>query len=231
MYIGKGEDIYLSVFLQNTKNVDIKLTNYIFKYINSDKNSNFNNHIIKQDSLNYDRQNIQVQINELNKVSSSSTIIYYLKVINEKDYIKKESLNTIAITGSKNNLTINGIKNNKNIIFNLNKLLNNNKGYYLNAYSIIIEKNYYIEFISYSGLNIKVKSTIKSPSKATLILTSLIIVGVAILIALIKCIQYCCYRLRYYSRLNDDILHIDFLDDLTINDNEDDDHFSLDTSL
>ena len=154
MYIEKGEDIYLSVFLQNTKNVDVNvfvqytknvdvnLTNYIFKYINSDKNSNFNNHIIKQDSLKYDRQNSQVQINELNKVSTSSTIIYYLKVINEKDYIKKESLNTIAITGSKNNLTINGIKNNNNIIFNLTNLLNNNKGYYLNAYSMVIDKNY-----------------------------------------------------------------------------------------
>ena len=231
MYIEKGEDIYLSVFLQNTKNVDVKLTNYIFKYINSDKNSNFNNHIIKQDSLNYDRQNSQVQINELDEISPSSTIIYYLKVINEKDYIKKESLSTIAITGSKNNLTINGIKNNNNIIFNLNKLLNNNKGYYLNAYSIIIEKNYYIEFISYSGLNIKVKSTINSPSKTTLILSSLIIVEVAILIALIKCIQYCCYRLKYRRILNDGILNIDFLDDLTINDNEDDEHFSLDTSL
>ena len=227
MYIEKGEDIYLSVFLQNTKNVDIKLTNYIFKYINSDKNSNFNNHIIKQDSLNYDRQNSQVQINELNKVSSSSTIIYYLKVINEKDYIKKESLNTIAITGSKNNLTINGIKNNNNIIFNLNNLLNNNKGYYLNAYSIIIEKNYYIEFISYSGLNIKVKSTIKSPSKATLILSSLIIAGVAILITLIKCIEYCCYRRKYHSTLS--ILSIvsrsddDVLIGLNYNVTEDDD--------
>ena len=99
--------------------------------------------------------------------------------------------------------------------------MDNNKGYYLNAYSIIIEKNYYIEFISYSGLIINVKSTTKSPPKTTLILTSLIIIGVAILIALIKCIRYCCYKLKYRSILADEILHIDFVDDLYYNEDDD----------
>ena len=54
------------------------------------------------------------------------------------------------------NIIIKGENNdNNNIVFILNNIKNNI--YYINAYSIIIEKNYDIEYLSYSGLIIKDK--------------------------------------------------------------------------
>ena len=165
------EKIYIyQYFIKIKKNIDLKLANYIFKYINSAKN-NFKNYIIKNDSINYNTEQNTIIINGISP--SPSNITYYLKIVYKEDYVKNETINTIAISESNSNIIIKGENNdNNNIVFILNNIKNNI--YYINAYSIIIEKNYDIEYLSYSGLIIKDKIKTKISHK-NLILSSLII--------------------------------------------------------
>ena len=196
MYKENGEDIYLSIFYKDKRIIDLKLTNYIFKYINSAKN-NFKNYIIKNDSINYNIEEKKIIINGISP--SPSNITYYLKIVYKEDYVKNETINTIAISESNSNIIINGkINDNNNIEFILNNIENNI--YYINAYSIIIEKNYDIEYLSYSGLIItdKIKKKIKTSHK-NLILSSLIIGALIILIIFVGIFNYCRRKRRTYS--------------------------------
>ena len=169
IYIENGESIYLSVFFKNATKGDKKSANYVFKYINSAKNSNFKSYIVNNDDLEYNQEEKTISINKIQLISSSSRTAYYLKVINQDDYFRKDILNTIAITESKNALTIKGENKGNHIIFHLSNLLNNEKKYHLNAYSIVTENNYDIEFISYSGLIINKK--IRDSFKALIVLS------------------------------------------------------------
>ena len=199
MYKENGEDIYLSIFYKDKRNIDLKLANYIFKYINSAKN-NFKNYIIKNDSINYNTEQNTIIINGISP--SPSNITYYLKIVYKEDYVKNETINTIAISESNSNIIIKGENNdNNNIVFILNNIKNNI--YYINAYSIIIEKNYDIEYLSYSGLIIKDKIKTKISHK-NLILSSLIIGALIILIIFIRIINYC--RRKRNRRRNDSFL-------------------------
>ena len=218
LYIEKGEDIYLTIYIN--KIVDnYNLTNYIFKYINSEKNGDFNNYIIKSDSLNYDKEKKQITINKLNNYPSYSFANYYLKIIPKNNYISKESLNTISLIESKDNLTLKGENKNK-ILFNLNNIITKNNTYYINAYCAINERYSDIEYISYKELIINEKFRYKKPSNKKLLLTSLIIGGIAFLMILFNCLKTCCcYSLcrsrRRYSF--DDDFPFDFNDTLEIN--------------
>ena len=95
MYIEKGEDIYLTIFYKNAMKNN-NLTNYIFKYINSAKNGDFKNFIVKEDSLNYDEDVEIVDINKLKNIPNFNHIQYYLRIIKEDDFINYEGINTIA---------------------------------------------------------------------------------------------------------------------------------------
>ena len=204
MYIENGEDIYLTVFIKK-KLVNKKLSNHIFKYINSEKNGDFKNYLIKQDTLNYDNKNNRITINKITNIPSSSKIIYYLKIIKEEDYIENESLNTIAITESNSNISVKGenIYNN-NIIFNIKDLISKDITYYINAYSIINENNDDIEFISYSGLKIiKISKKKTRESNKYLVISAISIGGASLLLLLIRFIyNYRKKRRRYIHRIN-----------------------------
>jgi len=210
MYIEKGEDIYLTIF---TKNIitNSNLTNYIFKYINSKKNDDFQNHLIKHNSLNYDINRRQIGVNKINIIPPNSKIIYYLKIINEKDYIKDERINTIAIIES-NSTTLLKENNDNHIFFNLENYITSNNTYYINAYAVIIEKYYNIEFISFSGIVIDGKKITLKISKYGLILSSIIISCCSLLILLINLINY--YVCKYRRRRNSfDTIFDDFYND------------------
>ena len=210
MYIEKGEDIYLTIF---TKNIitNSNLTNYVFKYINSKKNDDFQNHLIKHNSLNYDINRRQIGVNKINIIPPNSKIIYYLKIINEKDYIKDERINTIAIIES-NSTTLLKENNDNHIFFNLENYITSNDTYYINAYAVIIEKYYNIEFISFSGIVIDGKKITLKISKNGLILSSIIISCCSLLILLINLINY--YVCKYRRRRNSfDTIFDDFYND------------------
>jgi hypothetical protein len=137
MYIEQGEDIYLTVFTKN-RIINSKLTNFIFKYVNGKKNDDFQNHIIKHNSLNCDIDSYQISINKIKIIPPNSTIVYYLKIINERDYIKNENINTIAIMESKSSSLLKENDNN-NILLNIKNYIISNNNYYINTYAVIIE--------------------------------------------------------------------------------------------
>ena len=214
MYIENGEDIYLTVFIKK-KLVNKKLSNHIFKYINSEKNGDFKNYLVKQDSLNYDNKNNRITINKITNIPSSSKIIYYLKIIKEEDYIENESLNTIAITESNSNISVKGENLYDNIVFNIKDLISKDITYYINAYSIINENNDDIEFISYSGLKIIELSKKKRESNNNLVISSISIGGAALLFLFIRLI---CYyrRKRRFHHLADIIERYNYDDDILL---------------
>jgi len=216
IYIEKGEDIYLTIF---TKNIitNSNLTNYVFKYINSKKNDDFQNHIIKHNSLNYDINSRQIGINKINIIPPNSKIIYYLKIINEKDYIKDERINTIAIIES-NSTTLLKENNDNHIFFNLENYITSNDTYYINAYAVIIEKYYNIEFISFSGIVIDGKKITLKISKNGLILSSIIISCCSLLILLINLINYCVCKYRRRRNSFDTIFDDFYNDELFLDD-------------
>ena len=208
IYIEHGEDIYLTVFTKN-RITNSNLTNFIFKYVNAEKNDDFQNHIIKHSSLNYDQNSYQIGLNKIKIIPQNSAIVYYLKIINESDYLENENINIIAIMKSKSTLLLKENENNNyNIMFNITDYIFTNYTYYINAYAVIIENNNNIEYISFSGTIIKFKNGLKI-SRNTLIMSSFIICCCTALILLISLIRYCiyCNRYRRYSYIDHDFIH------------------------
>ena len=217
MYIENGEDIYLTIFPKE-KIINTNITNYIFKYITSGKNYDFKNYYVKNDSLNYNTRINQIKVQKLKNIPSSSTINYYLKIINEDNYIKNEEINTIAIIESNYNNYIKGSQNSDFIEFHLNNTINKEKTNYINVYAIITENYLDIDYLSYSGYIYTSYSKEKKYSNIKLIIASFSISGTTLLILLVSCMIY--YhrkkiRRRIYSmRLHTDIYHgDDYYDD------------------
>ena len=193
MYIEHGEDIYLTIFSKN-KIKNNKITNYAFKYINSAKNGDFKNYLIKADSLDYNKKKHLVSIKKLQNIPKTSTVNYFIKIISEEYYYKEEILKTISITESKCDY-INKTSNDDNIIFNITSLIKENTYYYINAYSIVNDNDDY-EYVSYS--NIKIKYVIKQvkESNVGLIIAALTLAGLTFLIIVTRCVWYCCCKRR-----------------------------------
>ena len=193
LYIEKGEDIYLTFFRKNIiKNV--YLTNFVFKYINAKHNGDFKNYLIKNDNLIYDEITMTMKAYTINWIEKISKIKYYLKIINEEDYINNELINTIAIKSSPGNITVKGIIDNDMVRFKLkNKINNISYQYEMNIYCHIIENDYNIEYVSYKGITIK----FEEPKDYTLIIC--VIIGMLVIIILIVILISCCIRMRRMS--------------------------------
>ena len=222
MYIERGEDIYLTIFPKE-KIENVNITNYIFKYINSDKNANFKNYIIKYDSLNFNRKENKIKINKLTNIPDSFNIKYYLKIINEEDYIKNEIINTIAITESNYTILYSKTEENGKIIFNLNGSIELDTYYHINAYSIVSDNNDDFEYVSYSNIRFYQTTREIKASNIKLIIASISISGATLFILLISCIAYCCRKARRrYSIIDFHIGNYNYNDD-----NDDDDLFLI----
>ena len=192
MYIERGEDIYLTIFKKDDqyfKNESI--TNYVFKYINSGKNYDFKNYYVKNDQLTYEPEGKKIYIQELKKIPSYSSVNYFLKIINEDKFINEESLNTIALIETRDNITIKGKKSGDNIVFKLSDhiQLNSSKDvYYLSAYGVVNENCSDYEYIAYSSVKIKGQSKV---SFKMLVIASLAITGVSVIVLITSLIRYC----------------------------------------
>ena len=191
MYIENGEDIYLTLFHDNSID-NPNITNFVFKYINSGKNGDFKNYYIKSDSLSYNKKDYTITINKLTNLPESSKVKYYLKLIKESDLIKNEIINTIAITES-NNILVAGPYHTKNkAIFYLETMIDSDISYYINAYSIVTDNNNNNEdeYISYSNIRI-LKNPIKVIKvKTGFIIGSISVAGSIFLLLIIRCICY-----------------------------------------
>ena len=189
MYIERGEDIYLTIFKNDLiQNED--LTYYIFKYINSAKNGDFRNYYTKNDILTYNIGPQNIEISKIKNIPASANINYYLKIFPNDNYIQNEGINTIAFIKSNYFKLITGEKNehNNSIIFNIKNILESEKTYYLNVYSVIIENNYNFEFASYSGLTIEGKTI--EPVNINLIWSSFGIAGLTFIMIIIASIRF-----------------------------------------
>lgn len=201
MYIERGEDIYLTIFPLKNK-IDTKLTNFVFKYLNSAKNGDFKNYIIKQDSLTYNQNNNMITVNKLTNIPFDSEFIYYIKIIDEEDFEKEESIKTIANIYSTPFIEIKGKLSDSNINFYLLNMTNPKRTYYINAYSTIIENFYDVEYISYAGYILvkqeEEKEVLNEDSNGGFIIASIVIVSVILFLVIIRFIYYCCKECCYY---------------------------------
>ena len=94
--------LYLIVYIDIDKDIDSKLTNYIFKYMNSNDKINFPNFQMESEEL-----EVQTSGNYGSKTYTISfypiehhDVSYYIKGIYHKDIINGEKKDTIAISES-----------------------------------------------------------------------------------------------------------------------------------
>ena len=205
MYIENGEDIYLTIF-KNEPPRPTKLSyNYAFKYINSGKNGDFKNYVIKDDYLKYkDKDRNIIMIELWNNHPHNFLIKYYMRFIETTNYISSETLNSISLIESKGNYSLNSIfttdqdTKEKVVSFNLKDYLDIYKSYNINCYIAVIEDNNDIELLSYQGSYIEGQKR-KTPSKG-LAIAALCITGVVFIILLIRFIHHCTCAENYYTK-------------------------------
>lgn len=195
MYIERGEDIYLTIFpLKKIK--DVKLTNFVFKYLSSAKNGDFKNYIVKYDSLTYDRNNMKITVNRLPNIPIEFEFIYYIKIIDEEDFMNEENINTIANIESTPFIEVRGKLLDNNINFFLLDLINPKKTYYINAYATVIENFFDVEYISYAGYILPKEEEnpdiLNEDSNGGFIIASIVIASVVLFLVILRFIWYCC---------------------------------------
>ena len=101
---GEKDFIFLNIFKNSTEEKE-ELQNYVFKYINIAKDSEFIDYKILNNngSINYieEKEKITCSFNKINIPQNEEVnITYFFKIINAKDYIENESIKTIALTQS-----------------------------------------------------------------------------------------------------------------------------------
>ena len=84
------------------------MTNYVFKYINAEKKSDFNDYYILNDDLTFKEKDLYISVKNLNKLLDSSIFECFVKIIDKYNYIENEIIKTIAITQSIGNSNIKG---------------------------------------------------------------------------------------------------------------------------
>ena len=195
MYIERGEDIYLTIFpLKKIK--DVKLTNFVFKYLNSAKNGDFKNYIIKHDALTYDINEKKITVNRIPNIPFEFELINYIKIIDEEDLMNEENINTIANIESTPFIEVKGKLSDNNVNFYLLNLTNPKKTYYINAYTTVIENFFDVEYISYAGYILSKEEEnpdiLNEDSKGGFIIASIVIASVVLFLVILRFIWYCC---------------------------------------
>ena len=207
MYINNGEDIYLNIFLRNeySEEIDNRLTNYIFKYINAPKNSDFKDYILKYENINFD--NTQIEINKIKDIPSNSIVNYNLKIVKYDDYINKDKLESFQIINSFGSL-INEItyEDDNKIIFSLKNIeFLNDYSYYLNVLIQIRDELNDVEFLEYSGIKINSKNNHNIIDDSGLYwyeILIIIILSILLIFVIILIIIFCRKKSFYLTIIN-----------------------------
>ena len=205
MYIENGEDIYLTIFKKTPFKSQKLSYNYVFKYINSGKNGDFKNYVIKKDYLKYEEKENNITMIELwNNHPHNVLIKYYMRIIYTDNYTNSETLNSISLIESKGNFsldtkfTTDKDTSEKLVVFNMKNHIDIYKSYNINCYIAVIEDNNDMELLSYEGTYIEGQK-LKKPIKG-LVIAALCITGVVFIILLIRFIHHCTCAENYYSR-------------------------------
>ena len=202
MYIEDGEDIYLTIFTDYNPKDNLK-RNYAFKYINSGKNGDFKNYIIKDDLLEYDIEERTIKINKLWKSSPSNLLVnYFMRIIHKDNYTSNENLKSISLIESKGIFKTNGIVNEDDIIYNVKEEIDKYQSYMANCYITVIDNYNDIELLAYNYSSLDALKVDK-PSVG-LIVSAISLTGVAFIIFWIRLIHHCCclddYRYSYNNK-------------------------------
>ena len=186
MYIENGEDIYLTIYKEErNKNYNY---NYVFKYVNAWKNGDFKNYIIKNDNLDYNIEERNINITEF-KAPKNALVRYYMRIYHKNDYKIYESLNSITMIESDNcTFLSNSEKIDTGLKYDLS-FIKRYEDYEVNCYVIIFEANSNIELLSYQSLyleGIKVEKPVLGLIYAALAITGAVLIG-----CIIRFIHYC----------------------------------------
>ena len=153
--------IYLNVYLNdNESNLDSKLRNYAFKYMNSNSKNNFNEYPIlnNKNKIEYsyfkDEKNLSVTFNKIDK--NDVDIIYSLKLIKKNNLNLEEECCSIAISEIQSSVIKVKNPNEKEITMKMEEI-NNIKDYaYIGVIAQIIDGSN-IEYVVYEPINLKEK--------------------------------------------------------------------------
>ena len=211
---------YLYKILLNN-NINNKLTNYVFKYINAEKNGDFKNYYIINDDLFFTERDLSISINKINNLPDSCIVDCFVKIIQKENYIKDEKIKTIAITQSIGNSYIKGINQNENdlVMFYLNYEIDR-INFYSNAYCKIMGENFELDYLSYNGLIIDGSKEIETTSEdnTTLYIIIISVSGLIILIIIILIVYLIILKKRNRALINEMITKITFEDNLLLED-------------
>ena len=203
-----GKDIYLTIF---NREINSRLSNYVFKYINVEKISDFNYYYISNDALTFSERDLSISVHKISNLPDSSTFECFVKIIDKENYINNEIIKTIAITQSIGNSNIKGIVQDYLLIFNINYGINR-LNFYSNAYCKIIGENYDIDYLSYNGL-LNDESKENGPSKSDNLFDNINIITISviiILILIIVCVILRCIQKKKLRELEQQINSITF---------------------
>jgi len=201
IFINNGEDIYLTIF---NKNINNKLTNYVFKYINAEKNADFKNYYIIDDNLSFNEKDSSISISKINNLPASCIVDCSVKIIEKGNYIENEKIKTIAITQSIGNSNIKGTIQNDLVKFHIN-YGKDKKNFYSNAYCKIIGENYDVDYLSYNGLIFGNINEFEPKSKYNKTTMYIIIISASGFIILVIILSVFCW---YMNKLNRRKKHI-----------------------
>ena len=197
MYIEKGEDIYLTIFKEKSSQPANNKTlkhNFAFKYVNSGKNGDFKNYIVKDDYLTYEIEERKIKINLLQSVSNAK---YYMRIIPKQNYIDSENLNSISLIESNGSILYNEITNTDINEYYIKNIIDKYADYEVNCYIAVIDDNNDVELLSYQRLDLN-KLEIEKASTG-LIIAAICLAGVAFAIFIIRLIHHCCCIEDYYG--------------------------------
>ena len=202
MYIEDGEDIYLTIFTSNNPKDNLK-RNFAFKYINSGKNGDFKNYVLKNDQLEYDIEERTIKINKLWKSPPSNLALnYYMRIIHRDNYISNENLKSISLIESKGIFKTKATVNEEDMIYYVKQEIDKFQNYTANCYITIIENYNDIELLAYNYSLIDALH-VDEPSIG-LMIAAISIAGVAFITFWIRLFHHCCcvddYRYSYNNK-------------------------------
>ena len=206
------EFIYLNVFPKEN-NFNEKLTNYVFKYMNSDdKNYFFEYPILNNDASlqeSQDKKNLKVEFNKIDK--NDVKITYSLKLISNSDFIKDEKIKTVALTNSKSFVSQLKEPNGNQISMKINNIDNNK--YYIQVIAQI-KDGPIIEYVAYEpkeiNFNYDNKDDVEDDDDNKTLYWVLIAVGGAIFIVLVVLITIFIFYNRRTKELLEQVNKISF---------------------
>ena len=157
------DEIYLNIFRKSTATPNAKLSNYAFKYITADYETDFYDYKMMSPSLTYNMNkdsqgniiSVDCTFNQIHADLGDANVTYFLKIVENSTYIYGEEMSTIA--GTESPSFIHYERNpTPNVKEDYDKITLKADGYFSNwGYINVIaqiQQNNIIEYVAYNGV-------------------------------------------------------------------------------